>query len=60
MGGNLSEDLILSDAFFGSFWIGYSISSAAMKEAMISTRGAGGKITFFNQDRRDASQRQIP
>jgi hypothetical protein len=37
MGGNLPEDLILSDAFFGSFWIGYSISSAAMKEPMIST-----------------------
>jgi hypothetical protein len=51
--GNLFEDLILSDAFFGSFRIGYGIPSAAMKEPMIPTRGAGGKIALFNQNRRD-------
>jgi hypothetical protein len=55
--GDLSENFVFGDAFFCSFWIGYSISSAAMKKSMIPTRGTGGKIPLLNQNRRDPPQR---
>ena len=59
VGCYLSEMSIFSHAFTCCFVVRDRISSTTMEESMISARSTGGKISLFNQNRRDSSQGQI-
>jgi hypothetical protein len=59
VGRNPPEDAILGHALCRSFRIGYGIPPATVKKPMVSSGGTREKISFFDQQGRDSSQREI-
>ena len=53
------QNLILSDALPRGIWVRYRVSSAAVKEAVISAGGPGCEIPFFNQNAWNSSEPEI-
>ena len=59
VGSNSLEDPAFADAFPSRFEIGNGISPPTVEKAVVPSRGPGGQIGLFNEERRDSSKGQI-